>query len=144
VSQRAVPALPFAGRVFVAGVGTAGAAVFLWSAATLASQHVRLELWLFFALTLVSGHFTLKIPSIDSSLSVSEMFAFSCVLLFGAEAAACMMALDSLVLAYRRRMHPVQAFFNFGNLCLAVWVSGVLFFAVSGATPLIEASASLG
>ena len=59
------------------------------------------------------------------------------VLLFGPEAGAVTLALDSLVLAWHRRIRRRQGgCFNFGNLTFAVWLSGTLFFRVSGAAPL--------
>lgn len=68
----------------------------------------------------------------------SHVFAFTSVLLFGPEAGAVTLALDCLVLAWHRRMGLDKAAFNFGNLTLAVWGSGTLFFAVSGAKPLLH------
>ena len=61
-------------------------------------------------------------PALEATFTVSEVFAFTSVLLFGPEAGAVTLALDSLVLAWHRRMTPDKAAFNFGNLTLAVWV----------------------
>ncbi len=136
--------LPPAGRAYVAAVGLGGSALFAYSAAVLARNGVGPELAIFAALTWVSGRFTLKIPSIDSALTVSEMFGFSFVLLFGPEAAAVTLALDSLVLAWRRRMTREQVLFNFGNLTLSVWISGAIFFALADVPPLLGAPAPSG
>jgi putative nucleotidyltransferase with HDIG domain len=125
------------GRLYVTAVGLAGSALFAYCAAIVARRGVSLELAIFAALTLCSGRFTLKIPSINSTLSVSEMFGFSCVLLFGPEAAAVTLALDSLVLGWRCRMTREQVLFNFGNLTLSVWIAGVLFFIAAGVPPLL-------
>src|SRR5262245_45349559 len=85
---------------------------------------------------MVSGRFTLKVPSIQARFSVSEMFAFSCVLLFGPEAGAATLALDSVLLSRRHRMSLEQTVFNFGNLALSVWISGTLFFRSAGVSAL--------
>ena len=59
--------------------------------------------WVAFSLlTFATGCFTLKIPSIDALLSVSEIFAFSCVLLFGPEMGALTVAVDGLLLSLAR------------------------------------------
>ena len=136
--------LPPAGRLYVTAVGLGGSALFAYSAAVLARRGVGVELAIFAALTIASGRFTLKIPSINSAFSVSEMFGFSCVLLFGPEAAAVTLALDSLVLGWRRRMTREQVLFNFGNLTLSVWISGAIFFLVARVPPLLAAAAPTG
>jgi putative nucleotidyltransferase with HDIG domain len=127
--------MPPIGRAYIKVVGVGGIAVFAYCAAVLARQGISIELALFAALTLASGQFTLKIPSLNSRLSIAEIFGFSCVLLFGPEAAAVTLALDSLVLGWRHRMTREQVLFNFGNLTLAVWSSGAIFFAVAGVPP---------
>lgn len=144
MSDRNSKAMPPAGRAYVAAVGLGGTILFAWSAGRLARSGISIELAVFAALTIVSGRFTLKIPSINSTLSVSEMFGFTCVLLFGPEAAAVTLALDSLVLGWRRRMTREQVLFNFGNLTLAVWISGAIFFLAAGVPPLLGSNAPPG
>ena len=68
--------------------------------------HIPLEWIAFSLLTFASGIFTLKIPSIDALLSVSEIFAFSCVLLFGPELGAITVTVDALLLSLRARHAP--------------------------------------
>lgn len=137
-------ALPPVGRAFLGAVGLGGSALFAYSAAVLARNGVGPELAVFAALTIASGRFTLKIPSVNSTFSVAEMFGFSCVLLFGQEAAAVTLALDSLVLGWRRRMTREQVLFNFGMVTLSVWSSGAIFFAVAGVPPLLTADTPSG
>jgi putative nucleotidyltransferase with HDIG domain len=131
-------------RAYVVAVGLGGTALFAYSAAVLARRGVSVELAVFATLTLASGRFTLKIPSINSMLSISEMFGFSCVLLFGPEAAAVTLALDSLVLGWRRRMTREQVLFNFGQMTLSVWISGAIFFAAARVPPLLGSAAPSG
>ena len=49
---------------------------------TLLRDHVAAEFLVFAALTLLSGRFTLKVPSVEAHFSPSEMFVFASVLLF--------------------------------------------------------------
>jgi putative nucleotidyltransferase with HDIG domain len=93
---------------------------------------------MFAALTFASGRLTVKVPSVEARFALSEMFAFTSVLLFGPATGAVMLALDSVVLSCRHRMRLEQALFNFGNLSLAVWLSGTLFFLASGVPPLFR------
>jgi putative nucleotidyltransferase with HDIG domain len=132
-------ALSPAGRALVGAVGLCGTAVVAWSIATLLRSDVPLA-WIGFSLlTFATGFFTLKMPSIDALLSVSEIFAFSCVLLFGPELGALTVAVDALLLSYRARHSAAQTIFNCGNLTLSVWLSGELFFAAANVQPLFTA-----
>jgi hypothetical protein len=115
-----------------------GIALFGWCLTRVATDGLPVEWWIFVALTFVSGRITLVVPGVEATFTVSEVFAFTSVLLFGPEAGAVTLALDCLVLAWHRRMGPDKAAFNFGNLTLAAWASGTLFFAASGAKPLLH------
>ena len=136
-------ALSPGGRAYVAAVGWIGAAVFAYCAWTLSHRGVAStsQFLLFVALTFASGRLTVKVPSVEARFALSEMFAFTSVLLFGPETGAVTLALDSLVLSWRHRMSREQTLFNFGNLSLAVWLSGSLFFLSAGVDPLYSRSA---
>lgn len=135
--QTAAPRPSASLRAYVAAVTTAGCLLFSASVAWLTRGALPIELWMFAGLTFVSGRVTLNVPGVEARFTLSEVFAFTAVLLFGPEAGAVMLALDSLVLAWQRRLPIKKAAFNFGNLTLAVWLSGTLFFAVSGVAPLL-------
>jgi putative nucleotidyltransferase with HDIG domain len=128
--------LPAGGRALVGAVGCAGAAVVLYSLATL-SQNPPPWHWVAFSiLTFLTGALTLKIPSIDMAFSMAEVFAFSCLLLYGPEMAVATLAIDVLLLSRKLRHSAAQTIFNFGNLTVCVWISGTAFFAVAGVAPL--------
>jgi putative nucleotidyltransferase with HDIG domain len=126
------------GRLYVAVVGWGGLALFAWCALTLAQSAVisQAQWILITALTFAAGRLTLKVPSVEARFSVSEMFAFASVLLFGPEAGAVTLAIDSLIVSGRHRMTFAQTLFNFGNLALSVWISGSFFFLAAGTGPL--------
>ena len=127
------------GAVGVFGLGVAVHAVQArWG------TEIPLEWVAFSLLTFASGIFTLKIPSIDALLSVSEIFAFSCVLLYGPELGAITVTIDALLLSLRRKHGLTFTVFNVGNLTLSVWASGVLFFMAAGVAPLAESRAPAG
>ena len=55
--------------------------------------------WLLLAgLTILTGSFSVKVPSINAYISVSEAFVFASVLLFGAEAGTITVLLECLVI----------------------------------------------
>ena len=113
-----------------------GATVVLRSAAILWRSTLPAEWVLFADLTIASGALTIKIPSIQSRFSVSEVFAFTSVLLFGPDVGALVLALDGLRISVLWKMNREQTAFNFANLGLSMWLSGQAFFAVSGMEPL--------
>ena len=128
--------LPAAGRALVGAVGCAGVAVVLYSLLSL-TQSAPPWHWIAFSiLTFLTGALTLKIPSIDMAFSMAEVFAFSCLLLYGPEMAVATLAIDVLLLSRKLRHTAAQTIFNFGNLTVCVWISGTIFFAAAGVEPL--------
>lgn len=92
-------------------------------------------------LTLVSGSATVKLPSLPATISVSETFVFTSVLLFGPVAGTLTVALDALVISLwghrRRRQPPYKSVFNVSALALTLWTSAHIFFLTSGTKPLV-------
>lgn len=140
-AKRSPAKLPPQARLFVAGVSLLGVAVVARSVGVI--WHATLPgVWLVFAvLTVLSGTLSIKIPSIQSRFSASEVFAFTSVLLFGPEVGALVLALDGLRISFLWKMNAPQTVFNFANLGLSMWVSARLFFALSGLGPLYGHSA---
>jgi putative nucleotidyltransferase with HDIG domain len=93
--------------------------------------------WLVLAgLTLFTGSFTIKVPSVAARLSVSETFIFTSVLLFGPAAGTTTVVLDSLVISFwmNRGKWPLsKVLFNATAPAIAIRASSELFFLMSGA-----------
>jgi putative nucleotidyltransferase with HDIG domain len=132
------------GRFYVSAVTAIGLPLGAYCVYTLVHDHIPREFLIFAALTLLSGRFTLKVPSVEAHFSPSEMFVFASVLLFGPEAGAITLAADSVLIAWQRKLTRIQTLFNFGNLTLSVWISGKLFFYFAGVDPLFSAMAPSG
>ena len=96
--------------------------------------------WSFLAvLTLISGSATVKLPSVPATISVSETFVFTSVLLFGSAAGTLTVALDALVISLwlARRGHPFYRIaFNVFALPASLWLGAHLFYWIWGGTPL--------
>jgi putative nucleotidyltransferase with HDIG domain len=78
------------------------------------------------ALTLLTGSFSIKVPTVNARISVSEAFVFTGVLLFGPHVATIIVALDSLVLTSWLRSpsrSPLRALFNMTAGALAISVA---------------------
>ena len=95
--------------------------------------------WMVLAgLTLLTGSFSVKIPSIAARISVSEAFVFACVLMFGPSAATVTVALDSLVMSLWQKpdeRYRLRSAFNFSAVAFSIWIASTVFLWLAGATP---------
>jgi putative nucleotidyltransferase with HDIG domain len=135
------------GRAFIATVSICGLVVASWCAWTIVHTPPPPAWLAFAALTLASASLTLKIPSINSTLAVSEIFALAAILLFGPAPGAFSFACLGIVLSLRGRLtwqRMILIVFNLGNLAISGWVCGTVFFAVSGSAPLSQGSGHYG
>lgn len=72
-------------RCYVSAVSALGVALFGWCVTRVVTVGVPVEWWMFAALTFISGRITLNVPGVEATFTVSEVFAFASVLLFGPE-----------------------------------------------------------
>jgi putative nucleotidyltransferase with HDIG domain len=124
--------------VYIAGIIALGSYVILTSAVTLIVTPTSNQWLLLAALTLFTGSFSVQIPSVGARLSVSDAFVFASVLLFGAPAATVTVALDSFIMSLwtkRRGGFWLRSLFNCSAVALAIWLSGKMFFRLSGIIP---------
>ena len=134
------------GRLYLYVVISAGLAVAAHSLISLSQQTIGFEWFVLAGLTLLSGSFTVKIPTIPARLSVSETFVFTAVLLFGPAAATLIVVLDSLVISlwiYRKSRKGLRVLFNLSAPTVAVWLAAECFFLIAGIKPISEASTSI-
>ena len=127
------------GQLYVAVVAAAGLLVVGHCITMLVAQPVGWEWGILAGLTLLSGSFTVRIPSFQARISVSETFVFTSVLLFGQCAGTLTVALDVLVVAItsqRRTLQPIRVLFNISSASLSIWTASNIFYLVSGIEPL--------
>jgi diguanylate cyclase (GGDEF)-like protein/putative nucleotidyltransferase with HDIG domain len=131
--------IPDGRHLYLAAVVLAGLAVVLLSLHDLYTRPVGYEWFILAGLTLLSGSFTVKVPTIPARLSVSETFVFAAVLLFGPAAATMVVALDSLVISlwiFRSSRRVERVLFNFAAPAVAVWIAARAFYGIAGIQPL--------
>jgi len=127
------------GQLYVAVVAAAGLLVVGHCITMLVDQPPGWEWGILAGLTLLSGSFTVRIPSFQARISVSETFVFTSVLLFGQCAGTLTVALDVLVVAItsqRRTLQPIRVLFNISSASLSIWTASNIFYLVSGIKPL--------
>jgi putative nucleotidyltransferase with HDIG domain len=134
------------GRIYISAVVALGFCVVGRSVYQLIVHPLGYQWFLLAALTLVSGSATVKLPSVPASISISEAFVFTAILLYGPAAGTLTVALDGLVISYwiaKRRPEAYRALFNMAAPALSAWCAAEVFFRGAGIPPLIEAPTSL-
>jgi diguanylate cyclase (GGDEF)-like protein/putative nucleotidyltransferase with HDIG domain len=133
--------LPTASKAYIIAVVGIGALTVSQSIYGLVSQETGWR-WLVLAvLTFLSGSATLKLPSLPATISVSETFVLTSVLLFGASAGTLTVALDAFVIScwsYRRGDPLYKIVFNLFALPLTIWAAAHVYFALPGVQPLFQ------
>ena len=140
--------LPRRGRLYVYGVIAIGITVLCQAVVELPKgPHGYYLDWLILAaLTAISGSATVKLPSIPASLSVSETFVFTSVLLFGPAAGTLTVALDGLIISLwlsKTRKEPHRILFNIAAPAISIWVASQIFYSLTGTQPLAYADEAL-
>jgi putative nucleotidyltransferase with HDIG domain len=133
------PRLSAYGRTYVSAVILLGFTVITSSVFELVQAPVSSQWLVLAALTLISGSATVKLPSVPASISISEVFVFAAVLLYGPAAGTLTVALDGLVISYwiaKRRKEPYRALFNMSAPAVSAWCSAEFFFWASDLVPL--------
>jgi diguanylate cyclase (GGDEF)-like protein/putative nucleotidyltransferase with HDIG domain len=126
-------------RAYIVAVTAAGILAAAYSVTTVTTEHIPSSWYVLAVLTLLSGSFTVRIPTIPARLSVSETFVFAAVLMFGPAAATVIVVLDTLVISFwlgRRANPPSRLLFNVAAPAVAIWVAANGFYWATGITPL--------
>jgi putative nucleotidyltransferase with HDIG domain len=134
------------GRFYIQTVSLLGLLVIAGSLHELHQVPLQSQWWLLAALTLISGSASVKLPWAHVSISISEAFVFTAVLLYGPAAGTLTVALDGLVISFwiaKRRRDFRRALFNVAAPAVSAWCSAQLFFFVSGIKPLVREPAAL-
>ena len=140
-STRRFADLPSKSKAYIAVIVAIGAMTVTHAVYGLVSQDTGWR-WLVLALlTFLSGSATLKLPALPATISVSETFVFTSVLLFGPSAGTLTVALDAFVIScwsYKRGDPFFKITFNLFALPLTIWTASHIFFALPGVEPLFR------
>src|SRR5256885_11396260 len=134
------------GRFYVWTVIAAGSAVVGGSIYHLYGEPIGSQWFMLAALTLISGSATVRLPSAFASISISETFVFTAVLLYGPAAGTVIVALDGLVGSYwisKRHSQIHRPLFNMAAPALLASCAGHLFFSIAGIKPLVTTTSPI-
>jgi putative nucleotidyltransferase with HDIG domain len=126
------------GRAYIATVIVVGLGVVSESLWRVLRQPPGVEWFLLAALTLLTGSFTVKLPSLPAKISVSETFVFTSVLLFGPSAGTVTVVLDALVISLwmrRASRPPIRVLFNATAPAIAIRAASEVFFSIAATAP---------
>src|SRR5215216_6434132 len=124
------------GHAYIVLVIAIGFLVIARSIVEVSTNPPGLEWLVLAALTLFTGSFTVKLPSLSARISVSETFVFTSVLLFGPTTGTLTVVLDALVISFwmdSQKRHLVRVLFNATASAIAIRVASDFFFQLSGA-----------
>jgi len=117
------------GYLYVYGIIAVGILVIAASVIQLVIAPISTQWLVLAALTLLTGSFSVKVPSVAARFSVSEAFVFAAVLLFGPAAGTVIVALDSFVMSlWSKPRRRVRWVFNFAAVALSIWLASTAFF----------------
>lgn len=132
-------ALPRTMQVYVTCIVIAGLAIIVQSVTDIVTGPKDWSWTVLAVLTLVSGSATVRLPGLPATISVSETFVFTSVLLFGPTAGTLTVALDAFVISfwsYKKDNPLYKIIFNVCALPLTIWLAAHLFFVSAGIAPL--------
>src|SRR5687767_9749000 len=132
------------GVSFVWAVIIAGAGVTSYAVWDLFVRPFEAEWAVLLVLTLASSWATLRIPAMQLSFSISDVFSIIAALLVGPSAGALNAALDGLVLSCHMqtsRRTVSRVLFNMAAPAIATWVAAKVFFLLAGPAPDIDGPA---
>jgi putative nucleotidyltransferase with HDIG domain len=130
-------------QAFVLAVAALGGFVLLRAFAAIELGSLSIYMVLLAILTLASSRFSIKVPNRPATVSVSEVFVFALVVLFGPAPAAVTVALDGLCTSLTQRNRRFyRGLFNVAEPAISTWTAGTVFIAISGLPLLSPAHAS--
>src|SRR4051812_4582457 len=123
---------------YVAAVIAVGLVIITRSLLLTSAAPPGIEWFTLAALTLLTGSFTLKVPTLSARFSVSETFVFASGLLFGPAAGTLTVVLDALVISFwlnKSTRSASRVLFNIAAASIAFWTASEAFFALAHVAP---------
>jgi len=122
-------------RVFLALVLVIGSALVAYSVASIAHTPINGYFLALAVLTVASGRIAIAVPGRPATVSVSEVFVFATVVLFGPEAATLTVAVDGLWTSLtQKHRRAYRALFNIAEPAISIWAAGHVYVLVAGST----------
>jgi diguanylate cyclase (GGDEF)-like protein len=128
-------------RPYLFGTVFLGLAAIAYSIFRLPHSGVGYQWLILASLTIITSACNIKIPAINSKISIGDTLFFTNVILFGTPAGVITAALDALTGSIRARTRNRRlqyALFNVAAMSCSAFISGSLFFRLTGTGPLFH------
>jgi putative nucleotidyltransferase with HDIG domain len=137
-TARPTPSVPV--WLFVGGIAICGVGAVVYACATIDTAPLNVWTIVLAALTLVSSRFVISVPGQPATVSVSEVFVFASILLFGPAPAVLTVAADGLCVSLgHRHRRWYRTLFNIAEPAVSTCVAGAMFFAAAHVPPFAAA-----
>ncbi len=126
---------------YLYGMTLVGSAVVVLSLIKIGQGLVSQEWIILASLTVLTGSFTVRIPGVNSKISIADTFVFTNIILFGVYAGIITAALDGFIGSIRSRSisrRREYLLFNVGAMALCAFFAAKTFFLLLGRGPLYQ------
>lgn len=131
-------------RRYVVAIGTLGLLPLIWAVSQLAIHPPHAAWYLLAGMAILSGPLSIRMPSVQATISVSEGFIFSSVLLFGPAAATVIAVIDGLAVSlWSSKRSGIRVLFGVGEPAISVSLASLLFYQIANVSPLLHQSTPL-
>jgi diguanylate cyclase (GGDEF)-like protein len=114
-------------------IAAAGSIVFAYSAYTIQYRQLDFRFVLLFFLTaVISSRVAIKVPRVNTTITVSDSFVFLTLLLYGPAAAVLIAAIDGLSSGLHLSRRAITVFFNAGAMACAIFITGAIVRVIFG------------
>ncbi len=117
----------------IVGVVVVGGLVLVQAATQFPRVPLDITLGVLAIITIASGRFAIKVPGRSATVSMSEVFLFASVLLYGPAPATLLVALDGFWVSCGQKHRCLyRALFNIAEPAISIWFAGQAFFLIAG------------
>lgn len=132
------------GQLYVGSIIVLGLLLVTQSAIELVTVPHNWQWLLLLGVVCFSSPFSIRVPSLGASVTISEAFVFTLVLFFGPAPATIAVACDGLIVSRTFKSRRLtRTLFNITEPAIVVWIAAHLFYLLAGIAPLSVAAVPL-
>jgi len=143
-TERTARRVPASLIAFLTAVVAIGGALIVHSVVLIDASSISVSVLLLATITIASDRFAIKVPGRPVTVSVSEVFVFASILLFGAAIPVVTVAFGGLCVSLTQRNRRFyRALFNIAEPAISTWAAARVFFRVASVAPASPLSSDM-
>ena len=143
-TERTARRVPASLIAFLTAVVAIGGALIVHSVVLIDASSISVSVLLLATITIASDRFAIKVPGRPVSVSVSEVFVFASILLFGAAIPVVTVAIGGLCVSLTQKNRRFyRALFNIAEPAISTWAAAHVFFLVASVAPASSLSTDM-